>query len=52
MILRIYTLSGDTRHNIKYFLENAIKPAVVYLRNSFLCQSANYVGRYSPVVKR
>ena len=25
MILRIYTVSGDARHNIEYGLENAIR---------------------------
>ena len=50
MILRIYTLSGDARHNIQYDLENAIKHSAAYLRNSFLWQSANYVGRYFPAV--
>jgi len=52
MTIRIYTLSGGVRHNIEYCLENASKYTVAYLRNSFLFQSANYVSRYFPVVKR
>ena len=50
MILRIYTLSGDASHNIENELENAIKYLVAYLGNSFLWQSAIYLGRYFPDV--
>jgi len=50
MILRIYTLSGDARHIIEYGLENGINLSAVYLKDIFLLQSANYVGRYFPAV--
>jgi hypothetical protein len=50
MIQRIYNLSGDARHIIEYDLESDIKCSTAYLRNNFLWQSANYVGRYFPAV--
>ena len=50
MIKRIYTLGGDASHNIGYCLKNAFIHAVAYLCKSFICQSANYVGTYFPVV--
>jgi hypothetical protein len=50
MVLRIYTLSGDARHNTQYVLKNSIIYSAAYLRNGFLWQSANYVNRYFPAV--
>ena len=35
MILRIYTLSGDERHNIEYGLENAIKHSAHVSKEQF-----------------
>jgi len=43
MIQRTEPLSGEARHNIEYCLENDIKNAEAYLKNSFLRQSSNSV---------